>query len=102
MTITFKGQTMRVFQQLRLGRLRLYNAAVEDSLETVEEAWQRGMLGKTFTVRPINDQVIGEEVVDGKGRVIAVFGAAITNAFVPDQQAQKIYLEKLTAVLHEL
>jgi len=102
MKIIFQGQTMQVFRQLRLGRLRLYNAAVEDSMGTVEEAWQRGMLGKTFVVRPITDQVIGEEVLDGNGRVIAVFGVAITNAFVPDQQPQKEYLEKLTAVLREL
>jgi len=102
MTITFKGQRMQVFQQLQLGRLRLYHAAVEHSLGTVEEAWKRGMLGKTFTVRPITDQVIGEEVLDGNGRVIAVFGAAITNAFIPNQRAQKEYLEKLTAVLREL
>lgn len=102
MKIIFQGQTMQVFRQLRLGRLRLYNAAVEDSLGMVEEAWQRGMLGKTFAVRPITDQVVGEEVLDGNGRVIAVFGVAITNAFVPDQQPQKEYLEKLTAVLREL
>lgn len=102
MKIIFKGQTMQVFRQLRLGRLWLYNAAVEDSFEMVERAWERGILGTMFTVRPITDQVIGEEVLDGNGRVIAVFGVAMTNAFVPDQRPQKEYLEKLTAVLREL
>lgn len=102
MRINFKGQPMLVFQQLRLGRLRLYHAAVEDSRRTVEESWKHGTLGKMFIIRPIIDQVIGEEVVDAEGRVIAVFGAAITNAFVPDQKVQRDYVEKLTAVLREL
>ena len=68
----------------------------------VQETWKRGALGKTFLVRPIAGQIVGEEVVDNAGRVIAVFGLAITNAFLPDPRPQREYREKLQTLLKEL
>ena len=47
-------------------------------------------------------QIVGEEVVDNAGRVIAVFGLAITNAFLPDPRPQREYREKLQTLLKEL
>lgn len=102
MTLNYKGQTMQMFHQTRVGRLRLYHAAAEDSLASIEDAWKQGTLGKAFLVRPIADQVIGEEVLDGQGRTVAVFGVALTNAFVPNPGAHRKYLEKLTGVVREL
>ena len=88
--------------QIRVGRFRLYNAAARDAVGLVTEAWKRGALGKTFLVRPLTTQIIGEEVIDGSGRVIAVFGLTVTNAFRPDPKVQEDYREKLRAVLDEL
>jgi hypothetical protein len=73
-----------------------------DRLGIVQETWKRGALGKTFLVRPIAGQIVGEEVVDNAGRVIAVFGLAITNAFLPDPRPQREYREKLQTLLKEL
>ena len=42
------------------------------------------------------------EVVDNAGRVIAVFGLAITNAFLPDPRPQREYREKLQTLLNQL
>mgnify|MGYP001142810144 CR=1 FL=1 len=93
---------MQVFHQIRVGRFRFYNAAVRDAVGFVTEAWKRGALGKTFLVRPLTNQLIGEEVIDGSGRVIAVFGLTLTNAFRPDSKVQREYREKLRAVLNDL
>jgi len=98
----YEGTPMQVFHQIRVGRFRLYNAAARDAVGLVTEAWKRGALGKTFLVRPLTTQIIGEEVIDGSGRVIAVFGLTVTNAFRPDPKVQEDYREKLRAVLNEL
>ena len=100
--VHYAGTPMEVFQQIRVGRLRLYNAAARDLLAVVQETWKRGALGKTFLVRPIPDQVLGEEVLDHAGRVVAVFGLAITNAFLPNPKPQQEYREKLQTLLHQL
>lgn len=73
----YEGTPMQVFHQIRVGRFRLYNAAARDVVGVVKEAWKRGSLGKTFLVRPLTSQLIGEEVLDGNGRVIAVFGLTV-------------------------
>ncbi len=98
----YEGTPMQVFHQIRVGRFRFYNAAARDVVALVTEAWKRGTLGKTFLVRPLTRQIIGEEVLDGSGRVIAVFGIAITNAFRPDPKVQQDYQQKLRAVLNQL
>jgi hypothetical protein len=100
--INYGGTSMEVFHQIRVGRLRLYNAAARDMLGVVQETWKRGTLGKTFLVRPFASQIVGEEVVDSTGRVIAVFGLAITNAFLPDPKPQREYREKLQTLLNQL
>lgn len=99
--IDYEGTPMQVFHQIRVGRFRFYNAAARDAVGLVTETWRRGTLGKTFLVRPLATQIIGEEVVDGNGRVIAVFGLAITNAFRPDPKVQQDYQQKLRAVLNQ-
>ncbi len=93
---------MQVFHQIRVGRFRFYNAAARDAVGLVTEAWKRGTLGKTLLIRPITNQLIGEEVLDGSGRVLAVFGIAITNAFRPDRKVQQDYQQKLRSVLNQL
>lgn len=100
--INHEGTPMVVFQQIRVGRFRLYNAAARDVAELVTETWKRGTLGKTFLIRPLRTQLIGEEVLDANGRVIAVFGIAITNAYRPDPKVQQEYQQKLKAVLDQL
>lgn len=100
--INYDGTPMVVFQQIRVGRLRLFNAAARDMLGLVQETWKRGGLGKGFLVRPIAGQIVGEEVLDGAGRVVAVFGLAITNAFLPDPKPQQEYREKLQTLLNQL
>ena len=100
--IHYEGTPMQVFQQIRVGRFRFYNAAARDAVGLVTETWKRGTLGKTFLIRPIAAQIIGEEVLDGNGRVIAVFGIAVTNAFRPDPKLQQDYQQKLRAVLNQL
>jgi hypothetical protein len=101
LTINYKGTAMQVFDQIRVGRFRLYSAAIPDCLASVRDAWKKAeFLGKPFTVKPIHDQVIGEEVLDN-GRVVAVFGVAITNAFIPDPELQKNYLGKLTQIVQQ-
>jgi hypothetical protein len=98
----YEGTLMQVFHQIRVGRFRLYNAAARDVVGVVKEAWKRGSLGKTFLVRPLTRQLIGEEVLDGNGRVIAVFGLTVTNAFRPDPKVQQDYQEKLRTLLNQL
>ena len=93
---------MQVFHQIRVGRFRFYNAAAREAVGLVTVAWKRGTLGRTFVIRPLTTQLIGEEVLDGSGRVIAVFGIAVTNAFRPDPKVQQDYREKLQAVLNQL
>lgn len=100
--VNYEGMPMQVFHQIRVGRFRLYNAAARDAVGLVTEAWKRGSLGKTFLVRPLTTQLIGEEVLDGSGRVIAVFGIAVTNAFRPDPKVQQDYQQRLRAVLNQL
>lgn len=100
--VNYAGTPMQVFHQIRVGRFRFYNAAARDAVGVVTEAWKRGTLGKTFLVRPLTNQIIGEEVLDGSGRVIAIFGLAVTNAFRPDSKVQQDYQQKLRAVLKEL
>lgn len=93
---------MQVFHQIRVGRFRFYNAAARDAVGVVTEVWKRGTIGKTFVIRPLANQLIGEEVLDGGGRVIAVFGIVITNAFRPNPKVQQDYRHKLQAVLNQL
>jgi hypothetical protein len=100
--IHYGGTPMEVYQQPRGGGLRLNTAPPRDRLGVVQETWKRGALGKTFLVRPIAGQILGEEVVDSAGRVIAVFGLAITNAFLPDPRPQREYREKLQTLLNQL
>ena len=100
--VDYEGTPMQVFHQIRVGRFRFYNAAARDAVGLVTEAWKRGTLGKTFVIRPLTTQLIGEEVLDGSGRVSAVFGIAVTNAFRPDPKVQQDYREKLQAVLNQL
>lgn len=100
--VNYEGTPMQVFHQIRVGRFRFYNAAARDAVGLVAEAWKRGTLGKTFLIRPFSNQLIGEEVLDGSGRVIAVFGLAATNAFRPDAMVQQDYRRKLRAVLNQL
>lgn len=100
--INHEGTSMQVFHQIRVGRFRLYNAAARDVFELVTAMWKRGTLGNTFLIRPLATQLIGEEVLDGDGRVIAVFGFAVTNAFRPDRKVQQDYQQKLRAVLDQL
>jgi hypothetical protein len=97
------GETrMLVFQQIRVGRFRLYHAATRDTVGLISEAWRRGSLGRTFLVRPMAGQLLGEEVIDGNGRIIAVFGLAVTDAFRPDPKGQRSYQDKLRALLNQL
>lgn len=100
--VNYEGTTMQVFHQIRVGRFRFYNAASRDAVLLVTEAWRRGTLGKTFVIRPLTNQLIGEEVLDGSGRVIAVFGIVVTNAFHPDPKVQQDYQRTLRAVLNQL
>jgi hypothetical protein len=100
LTINYKGNTMQVFDQIRVGRFRLYSAAIPECLDSIRDSWKKDLLGKLFTINPIPDQVIGEEVLDN-GRVVAVFGIAVTNAFVPDPELQKSYLSKLTQIVQQ-
>lgn len=100
--VDYEGTPMQVFHQIRVGRFRFYNAAAREAVGLVTEAWKRGTLGKTFVIRPLTTQLIGEEVLDGSGRVIAVFGIAVTNAFRPDPKVQQDYREKLQALLNQL
>ena len=100
LTINYKGNTMQVFDQIRVGRFRLYSAAIPERLDSIRDSWKKDLLGKLFTINPIPDQVIGEEVLDN-GRVVAVFGVAITNAFIPDPELQKNYLGKLTQIVQQ-
>jgi len=105
--IVYKGQKMKVFHQLLVaGRFRLYNAAIPSMVTTIEEAWKKQVfgdknmhLGKLFTVRPMIEQVVGEEVLDNKGKLVAVFGIALTNNFVPSQEPQQNYIQALKRVL---
>jgi hypothetical protein len=101
MNYRYKGQDMRVFHHLRVGRFRLVHAALESEVETIEAAWKNQTLKKLFEVRVIPDQVIGEEIYDSQGRMLAVFGAGVTNAFVPNQKPQQEYLKKLASVLSQ-
>ncbi len=100
--VNYEGTPMQVFHQIRVGRFRFYNAAARDAVGLVTEAWKRGTLGKTFVIRPLTNQIIGEEVLDGSGRVIAVFGIVLTNAFRPDPNVQQDYQRTLQAVLNQL
>ena len=100
--ILYAGTPMEVFQQIRVGRLRLYNAAARELLALVQATWKKGALGKTFLVRPIPGQVLGEEVLDQAGRVVAVFGLAVTNAFLPDPKPQHDYRETLQNLINQL
>lgn len=93
---------MLVFQQVRVGRFRLYHAATRDTVGVISEAWRRGTLGKMFLVRPMATQLLGEEVLDSSGRIIAVFGLAVTDAFRPNLQAQRDYQDKLRTLLDQL
>ena len=93
---------MHIFHQLQVGRHQLFHAAVPKLLGAVEDAWRSNQLGQIFTVRPMLDHVIGEEIIDSDGSIIAVFGVAATNAFVPDPTQQKNSLEKLSQVIKEM
>jgi hypothetical protein len=99
MTLHYKGQEMEVFHQMRVGRLRLYHAALEKESETIQAAWRENRLGALFKVSFIADQEIGEEVHDSNGRLIAVFGATISNAFVPNPEPRRKYLAKVATLL---
>lgn len=90
---------MVVFDQLRFGRFKLYSAALKESISSIKDAWKKEMLGKLYTIRPINNQVVGEEVLDKGGRVIAVFGVAVTNVFTPKTESQQKYLGALTKLV---
>lgn len=93
---------MQVFHQIQVGRHQLFHAAIPGMLDTIETAWKNNQLGQLFTVRPMLDHVIGEEVLDGKNAVVAVFGVAATNFFVPDPAQQQNYLAKLAQVIQEM
>lgn len=100
--ITHAGTPMQVFAQIRVGRFRFYNAATPDMLGTVTAAWKQGRLGKNFVVCPLANRLVGEEVRDGNGRVIAVFGMTVTDAFRPHPKVQQDYHEKLRTLLRQL
>ena len=47
LTINYKGTAMQVFDQIRVGRFRLYSAAIPDCLASVRDAWKKAeFLGK--------------------------------------------------------
>lgn len=103
MNICYKGQTMKVFHEAIVGRYRFYCAALPQHVEAIQTAWQKGNLGKPpFTVVLMPDQIIGEEVLDGQGRIIAVFGATLVNAFVPSTKIQQEYQQCLAKLIKTL
>ena len=107
LTLNYDGVSMVVFCQIRVGRFRLYNAALPGEVKRIKELWLRGLLGAKegpgteYTVQPMHNHVLGEEVVDAHKRVVAVFGFAAGNAFVPDAELQKKYLRKLTEIVQQ-
>jgi hypothetical protein len=106
-TINYNGVSMAVFCQIRVGRFRLYSAALPGEVKRIKELWLKGLLGAEkgpgaeYTVQPMQDQVLGEEAVDANKRVVAVFGFAAGNAFVPDADLQRKYLQKLTEIVQQ-
>jgi hypothetical protein len=101
LSINYKGTAMQVFHEIRVGRFHFYSAALPDCLDNIRDAWKKDLLGKLYTTQPIPNQVIGDEVLDSNKRIVAVFGIAVTNAFVPDPELQKHYLSKLTQIVQQ-
>jgi hypothetical protein len=97
--IKYQEQDLIVFEQIRVGRFCLFNAARKENLSAIKDAWKKENLGKLYTIRPIPEHIIGEEVLDANGKVIAVFGLTVTNAFTPQMQPQKQYLQTLTRLV---
>ncbi len=101
MLIEYNNVQLEVFDQLVVGRLRLYSGAVPDQLNRVVELWQQNKLGQHFLVKPMTSQPIGEEVFDGN-RLIGVFGLAVTNAFAPNEEIYKKYRTTVDKVIQSL
>lgn len=93
---------MQVFDQIRTGRFRLYSAAMPEFLDSILDAWKKNLLGQIYVIKPIVDQVIGEEVINGQGQIVAVFGFSSTNAFTPDVDVQQKYLGKLSQIVQQV
>ncbi len=104
-SFTYKGMQMVVFDQIRVGWFRLYSAALPDEEKIIKDLWLKGKLGQKdgegaeFTIMPIPDQVIGEEVFDKDHRIVAVFGYAASNSFVPSPEPQRKFFEKLLQIV---
>jgi hypothetical protein len=94
---TYKGQVMEIFQQVRFGRFRLYHVVLPSFRDLIRDAWKNNKLGEKFTIRPIADQVIGEEILEN-GVIVAVFGIAVSNGFIPSTKHPEAYFKILTQV----
>jgi hypothetical protein len=97
--VKYQNQEFIVFDQIRVGRFQLFNAAKKENLSAIKDAWKKENLGKLYTVKPMPEHVIGEEILDQAGKLIAVFGLTITNAFTPQLQPQQKYLQTLTKLV---
>ena len=100
MLVEYKHTPMKAFYQMTVGRFRLYCAAVPDRAAQIEALFRTNpnLLGQQFIVKPIREQEIGEEIYDG-GRLIAVFGVVLTNAFQPKPQLFQEYQQELSKLI---